>query len=130
MADEPKREYPPMEDGAYFVWGPHDEYFTVKDGMIYWDDGEVWDSAETGEPGMNGSYLRPPGDHEDYSKWTDEHRAEVLAETNARQARYQAEEEEEQKERDDACTVAKAKLTEEEYEDVYAAAFYDGRMNG
>lgn len=108
-----------MRDGP--GWSPDGGKFWVRGGFIYWEDGSIGDISKGECPCrvMPGGY-----DHsEDFSAWTEEHRAEVKKQL--------AEQRAEQKRTEDAwlekhsrlLASAREKLTAEEFQ----AVIYEGR---
>lgn len=56
-------------------WSPDGGYFWKRDGKLFWEDGEITDVPQDQVIGFR---LMPGHVHcEDFSQWTDEHRAEV-----------------------------------------------------
>lgn len=94
-------------------WSPDGGAFWRKDGKIYWEDGEITDGNE-----MIREMIGVKSDGEDYSVWTNEHRARVKAEKAAERAEAEMAHEKWVAEVRVLQESAKAKLTVEEYEAV------------
>jgi hypothetical protein len=104
--------YPGMPDGP--GWSPDGGYYYVRDGMIYWSDGEVGDTRKGQGPcrlGVNSDYSHV----EDFSQWSDEKRAAVLAETMRKRAEYAAIRKAAYEEMERLVEIARGKLTEDEF---------------
>lgn len=104
----------PLKGGYALDYGP----FWATEDKIYWKSGAVWDN--NGEVLMRissmGMDVTPTNSVVDYSQWSEEKRAEVLAENNRLWAQQLAEDKKEWKEREALRASAKAKLTQEEYD--------------
>lgn len=103
-------------------WSPDGGEYWCKDRVIYWESGAVTDGSKSGKfvsvRSMDSGYKSGIN----YSEWTDEHRAKVLAERTARceaerQRRY-AEEAERIQSIKNKAESALAKLTDDEREAV------------
>ena len=92
-------------------WSPDGGKFWVKGDLLYWHDGTIWDMRD-------GCIIRSMHyDHdEDYSAWSDDKRAAVLAENRAEYAKIKAEDDCYNAERTRLRESARAKLTPEEIE--------------
>jgi len=84
----------------------------VVDDTVYWATGEV-------SPNRGVCRMMKMDSGEDYSKWSDEKRAEVWAETLRKREEYETERCERQKAQDILIESARAKLTEEEFDAVF-----------
>lgn len=93
-------------------WSPDGGRYWIKGHFIYWHTGHVGDLRD-------GAVFRVmPGGYqhdEDYSAWTDEHRAQVRKEWEERRDAAKAEAEAAEKIRQGHLASARAKLTDEEW---------------
>lgn len=93
-------------DGKLFGWSPDGGYFVRYQDKTYW---------ETGQITTDGLYRIGFITHDnDYTLWSDEHRARVLKENEARWAEAKIAEDERRAEVERLVKQAEAKLTEEE----------------
>lgn len=102
-------------------WSPDGGNYWAKDNVLYWHDGDITKlgpgiAVRLGFPGSNDN-------GEDYSAWTDEHRAEVKAKFAADRAEYKRKQEEEEAVNEKLVESAKAKLTEDEFDAVVALGY-------
>lgn len=102
-------------------WSPNGGKYWVRDDFIYWHDGNVGQISKDEVPcrvGMHGC------EHdEDYSAWTDEHRAAVKKESDDKRSMWRQMELDSIKAREILVASAKLKLTEDEFN----AVFNEGR---
>jgi hypothetical protein len=107
-------------------WSPDGGRFWVRGTNIYWEDGSIGDlTTGRGVPCRVG--IHNTFHNEDYSKWTDEQRAQVAARHEEARKKNKAEMDEFWKENERLCKSARAKLTEEEWDAVISSeAHYDG----
>jgi hypothetical protein len=96
-------------DKDRFGWSPDIGRFVVRDGLTYTEYGTILEPGTLYREGF-GAY-----EHENYADWTEEHRAEVLAATQARVRGREEVRLAELEERRKLLARAKLKLTEEEY---------------
>ncbi len=82
----------------------------IRAGKIYWADGDVTN--------VGNGFIRymPMEEGEDYSAWTDEHRAKVKSESDAKREAYNREYEAEEKRVEALKESARLKLTDKEIE--------------
>jgi len=104
----------PMSDGAY--WSPDCGSFMVKDGLMYLDNGDIWDSRT--------AIVRVAGwrDHkcaEDFSSWDDDRRCLELAIHQASVEFWEEKREADRLQRLGLIRSARAKLTAEEFNAVF-----------
>lgn len=102
-------------------WSPDGGSFWRKGGKIYWEDGDI---TEDGGMMREMLYSIPESEwhkYEDYSAWSDEKRAEVVAKHKAERDQYKKEKAEYDEQIKALCITAKSKLTKEEYEAVQQA---------
>ena len=100
--------------------------FWRKENKLYWEDGEITDVPHAAEGIMMMINPRSSSD-ENYSEWSDEKRASVKAEWDAKRKADQEAEEKEKRERFAWVEIAKGKLTDEEFSAVYDPGYYEGR---
>ncbi len=111
------KDYSPNGPG----FSPDGGHFWRKDGKLYWADGDI-----TPDGGIMREMPPLPGHengvpesewhkYENYSAWSDEKRAAVLAAKKTERDAYKKEVEEEREQIKALCISAKAKLTKEEY---------------
>lgn len=101
-----------LADGPH--WSPHGDYFWAKGGKYYWPDGDITDSPPcvTWDSGSDKSHV------EDYSAWTDKHRAKVKTEIAAQEAEIQRQAAEYVAKRDAIAKPIVDALTEEQIDAV------------
>lgn len=102
------------EDGHWY--SPDGGSCFVKDGNIYWASGEVM-------PNTGIRRMMKVEHGEDYSQWSEEKRANVLAETIKKREAYEQQRQEYYIKQGLLIESARTKLTEEEF----AAVFESGR---
>ena len=96
-------------------WSPDGGYFWVRGHEIFWEDGSIGDiTTGKGVPCRVG--IGAPPTIEDYSQWTDEHRARVVAETKARRANWKKAEVRAWRKGGLLRDSARAKITKEEWD--------------
>jgi len=94
-------------------------YYWVRGDSIYFNNGQVFPNRFC--PMRLGPIEPQPGTVEDFSAWSDEKRAAVLAESEARWAEAEAREQTAYESRKALCIAARAKLTADEWYAVYHA---------
>jgi hypothetical protein len=97
--------------------------FWRKDGKIYWADGDI---TEDGGMMREMCLIIPESEwhkYENYSAWSVEKRAEVVARVKAEREQAQKEYDAEAERIKALCVSAKTKLTQEEYEAVQWSQF-------
>ena len=109
----------PLPDGPH--WTPDGGRFWAKGGKYYWPDGDV----TTNQPLRLWDTNVTPESVEDYSAWSDEKRAAVVAESKRKRDDMQKQMEEYEERRQKLIDSARAKLTPEEF----AAVFESGADN-
>lgn len=98
-----------MTDGPYF--SPDGGHFWVKDGTAYWEDGSVMKDIA-----MCIFRYMPYEGGEDYSQWTDNHRAGMRAEYERKRDACNAKQLKQEGEWKQLRESAREKITEKEYD--------------
>ncbi len=91
-----------------FCWSPDGGRFVIWRGKYYWHDGSITDEGPLRMGLMN------PAHAEDYTAWSDEERAAVVAKHKAERAARKAENDAYEARMRQLSEQAEAKLTEEE----------------
>ena len=110
LSDLSKFKFPPLSDGPH--WSPDGGYFWAKDGKYYWPDGDVTESPPCRLWDRDGITC------ENFSEWSDEKRAAVLAETKAKQSEREAAQKIYQIRLESIMEIVRGKLTADELQAV------------
>lgn len=108
-----------MQEGP--GWSPDGGRFWVRAGFIYWENGDIGDISKGQCPGR----IMPGGNNhgEDFSAWTDEHRAKVKKQWAEQRAAQKQSQDAWLEKHERLVASARGKLTAEELE----AVLYEGR---
>lgn len=100
-------------------WSPDGGDFWVKGDLLYWSDGSIWDMRDGGMIRTMPDGPTPESEwhkYENFSAWSDEKRAEAVAENMAKREDAKKQQDEEMARIKLLCISAKSKITQEEYE--------------